>query len=87
MANSRSRCLLMFVNLLLGGCGVLIVMYQQHHHVIKMCFSIRVTNVVAIRLDRVIFVLHVCISFEREAERERQTDRQRDFEYVQRTQE
>ena len=63
-------CLLMFVN-----CWIL--MYQQHHHVIEMCFPIRVTNVVAIRLDTVIiiFVLHVCISFE-ERERDKQTDRE-----------
>lgn len=57
-----------------------IVMYQQHHHDIEMCFPIRVANVVAIGLDTdiVILVLHVCISFERETPRERdkQTDRE-----------
>lgn len=57
-------------------------MYQQHHHVIEMCFPIRVTNVVAIRLDTiiVIFVLHVCISFERERPREREREINRQIE-------
>lgn len=55
-----------------------IVMYQQHHHDIEMCFPIRVANVVAIGLDTdiVILVLHACISFERETPREREINRQ-----------